>query len=133
MSDSVFTKIIKGELPSHKIYEDDKTLAFLDISPAQPGHVVVVPKTQVDFVWDLDSEDYQALMATVQKVGRRLREAFPDKKRIGIQVEGLGMKDHAHVNVIPFSTIEEYRHLPDEDAEPDHQALAKMAEKLRIA
>lgn len=133
MSDSVFTKIIKGEIPSHKIYEDDKTLAFMDINPAQPGHVVVIPKTQVDFVWDLDQEDYQALMATVQKVGRRLREAFPDKERIGIQVEGLGMKDHAHVNVIPFSTVEEFRHIPDENHKPDHESLAKMAEKLRIA
>lgn len=101
--DSVFTKIVKGQLPAHKIYEDDKTMAFMDIHPAQPGHVVVIPKKQVSFIWDMDSEDYIALMQTVQKVGRRLRQAFPDKKRIGIQVEGLGMSDHAHVNVLPFS------------------------------
>src|SRR5688572_15507369 len=67
MQDSVFTKIIKGEIPSHKIYEDDKTLAFLDIHPQQPGQTVVVPKTQVNFVWDLGEDDYRALMSTVQK------------------------------------------------------------------
>lgn len=132
MADSIFTKIIKGELPAHKVYEDDKTLAFMDIHPIQPGHVVVIPKNQVDFVWDLESPDYQALMATVHKVGNRIRQVFPEKKRVAIMVEGLGISDHAHANVFPFSTVEEYRYLPDTNAEPDHQSLANMAEKLRI-
>ncbi len=130
--DSVFTKIIKGELPSHKVYEDDKTLAFMDIHPVQPGHVVVIPKKQSNFVWDLKDEDYIALMASVRKIARKMREVFPEKGRIGVQIEGLGISNHAHVNVLPFSTAEEFRVLPDNSTEPDHQALAKMAEKLRI-
>jgi len=132
MEDSIFTKIIKGEIPCHKVYEDEKTFAILDIHPSQPGHVVVFPKIQVNFVWDLDPETYQALMTAVQKVGVRLREVFPDKARIGAMVEGLGIANHAHVNVLPFNTSEELRFIPDSSTEPDHAALAALAEKLRF-
>ncbi|HEX6416036.1 MAG TPA: HIT domain-containing protein, partial [Candidatus Saccharimonadales bacterium] len=64
MQESIFTKIINGDIPSHKVYEDDKTFAFLDIHPISTGHVLVVPKKQVEFLWDLDDEDYQAVMNT---------------------------------------------------------------------
>lgn len=126
---SIFTQIINGDIPCHKIYEDDRTFAFLDIHPIQPGHVLVVPKKEVAFVWDLEPDDYQALMATVQKVGRRLREAFSDKERVGVMIEGLDVADHAHVKIFPFDKGE-YRSLPDMDVEPDHAALAEMAKKL---
>lgn len=102
MQDSIFTKIINGEIPSVKVYEDDKTLAFMDIQPIQPGQVVVVPKTQVPYVWDLPDEDYAALMATVQKIGKKLRAVYPSKERVAINVEGLGVQDHAHVKVFPL-------------------------------
>lgn len=130
MADSIFTRIIRGEIPSHKIYEDDKTYAFLDIHPIQPGQALVIPKKQVGFIWELEGEEYQALMLTVQKVGRRLQEVFPDKKRVGVYVEGLDVVDHAHVKVFPFSTAEEFRHIPDAAIEPDHAALAQIAQKL---
>ena len=68
--DSIFTKIIKGEIPSHKIYEDERTLAFVDINPIQPGQVVVVSKAQVDSFMDLADEDYSALWQTVRNVAR---------------------------------------------------------------
>lgn len=129
---SLFTKIINGEIPSHKIYEDEHTYAFLDIHPVQPGQVLVVPKQQVAFVWDLEEAEYRALMATVQKVGKRIREVFPDKDRVGVMIEGLDVVDHAHVKIFPFSKGE-YRTLPDMDAEPDHEALAAIAEKLRFS
>lgn len=132
MQESIFTKIIKGDIPCHKVYEDDKTLAFMDINPVTPGHIVVVPKVQVDFVWDLEKPEYQALMETVQKVGRRLREVFPDKKRIGVAIEGLGVKDHAHVNVYPFDTAAEFRYLPDSGTETNHEELAALAERLKF-
>ncbi len=67
MEDSIFTKIIKGEIPCHKVYEDAQTLAFLDIHPVQPGHMLVIPKQQIEFVWDLPDEIYQALMMTTKK------------------------------------------------------------------
>jgi diadenosine tetraphosphate (Ap4A) HIT family hydrolase len=71
-------------------------------------------------------------MRTVQKVGKRLQEVFPDKARVGVMIEGLDVADHAHVKIFPFSTAAEYRNVPDMDAEPDHTALAAVAEKLRM-
>lgn len=131
MADSIFTRIIKGDIPSHKIYEDERTFAFLDIHPIQPGQVLVIPKKQIEFVWDLDDADYQAVMATAKKVAQRLREAFPDKSRIAMQIEGLDV-DHAHLKLFSFSTAEEFRNIPDMDAEPDHESLAAIAKTLKF-
>jgi histidine triad (HIT) family protein len=132
MQDSLFTKIIKGEIPCHKVYEDKKTFAFLDIYPIQTGQVVVVPKKQVGFVWDLEDEDYVALMLTVKKVGERLRKVFPEKDRVGVMIEGLDVVDHAHVKVFPFSAGGEFRALP-KNSEPNHEEFAKIADSLRIS
>ncbi|HUD10591.1 MAG TPA: HIT family protein [Candidatus Saccharimonadales bacterium] len=129
MTDSIFTKIIKGEIPSHKIYEDNKTFAFLDIHPIQPGHVLVVPKRQVEFVWDLSDEEYGALMATAKLVAQRIRSIFPDKSRVALLIEGLDVA-HAHLKLFPFNTDTEFRNLPDMSAEPDHNELAKVAKQL---
>jgi histidine triad (HIT) family protein len=128
MQDSIFTKIVRGEIPCHKIYEDDLTLAFLDIHPVQPGHTLVISKKQVEFVWDLPDEDYQAVMATAKNVGLRLRSVLA-VPYVGEQVVGIDVP-HAHVHVIPFSTLEEFRHKPDLQAEPDHAALAAIAKTL---
>jgi histidine triad (HIT) family protein len=128
MTDSIFTKIINGEIPSHKIYEDEYTYAFLDIHPVSSGHTLVIPKKQVEFVWDLDDETYQHLQATVKKVALRLRETL-QVPYVGVQVVGVDVP-HAHTHLIPFTTTTEYRNRPDVNAEPDHQALAKLAEKL---
>ncbi|MDB5163835.1 MAG: hypothetical protein JWS12_453 [Candidatus Saccharibacteria bacterium] len=130
MADSIFTRIIKGEIPAHKVYEDAKTLAFLDIHPVQPGHVLVVPKAQVEQFQDLADEDFQALMATVKKVALR-QKAVLRPKRVGLQVVGIDVP-HVHVHLIPFNTVAEFRHLPDMAAEPDHTALAKIAATLHI-
>lgn len=129
MQETIFMKIIKGEVPSHKIYEDDKTFAFMDIHPIQPGQVLVVSKTPAEFVWDLNEEDYAALLATVKKVGERIRAAFTDKSHVGVIIEGLDVP-HVHVKVFPFSSDEEFHHQPDMSAKPDHVALAEIAEKL---
>lgn len=128
---SIFSRIIRGELPCHKIYEDEDTLAFLDIHPITPGQALVVPKKQVAFVWDLDSREYHALMETVHKVAQKLREIYPDKDRVGIMIEGLDVADHAHVKVFAFDDGE-YRSVPDMNSEPDHTTLARIAEELRF-
>ena len=128
MKDSIFTSIIKGEIPCHKVHEDEKTLAFMDIHPIQTGMVLVVPKTQVDHFMDLAEADYQALMATVQKVAQKMHQIFPDK-RVGVQIEGLDVP-HAHVKVFPFRTGEEFHAKQDMSKEPDHAALAKTAALL---
>ena len=130
MEDSIFTKIIKGEIPSHKVYEDDKTMAFMDIHPIQPGHVLVVPKNQVGHFFDLPDEDYLALMVTVKKVAKRLREVFPDKARVGVIIEGFDTPEHTHVKVFPADGGYELRHAPDMSAEPDHSILAELAKRL---
>jgi histidine triad (HIT) family protein len=130
MEDSIFTKIINGEIPSYKVYEDDKTFAFLDIHPLSAGHVLVVPKQQVEFVWDLAADDYQALMSTVQKVGQRLREVM-DAPYVGMEVIGVDVP-HAHVHVVPFSTTKELHRQAPADDEPNHSALEAIAEKIRF-
>jgi histidine triad (HIT) family protein len=132
MQDSLYTKIIKGEIPCQKIYEDELTIAFLDIHPIAPGHVLVVPKKQIDHLWDLPDEDYHAVMTTVKKVALRIRKVLEPKGRVGVHVEGLGVP-HAHVHVFPFETVEEFRRVADHNAPPDHKALAAMATKLRFS
>lgn len=128
MEESIFTKIIKGEIPCHRVYEDEKTLAFLDIKGKQPGHTLVIPKAQIDHIWDLEEDDYQAVMNTVKKVAVRIRQVL-GPGRVGVKIMGEGVP-HAHVHLIPFNTIEEYRSSPDVSIEPDHEALSEMAKKL---
>lgn len=130
MQDSIFTKIIKGEIPCHKIYEDDVTLAFLDIHPVAPGHTIVIPKKQVEFLWDLGSEDYQAVMTTAKRVALHLREAL-EVPYVGVQVVGVDVP-HAHVHLIPFTTAGEFHAHSDMSAEPNHTALAALAERLAL-
>lgn len=130
MQESIFTKIVNGEIPAHKVYEDELTLAFLDIHPVQPGHVLVIPKQQIEFVWDLPDDLYQAVMATTKKVALRMRQVLPapyvHERIVGIDVP------HAHVQLIPFATTAQLRVQQDMSAEPDHEALAAMAEKLKF-
>ena len=130
MQDSIFTKIIKGEIPSYKIYEDEKTYAFLDIHPNTPGHVLVVPKTQVEFLWDLEDEDYQAVMITAKRIARHLRQVL-QVPYVGVKVIGVDVP-HAHVHILPFETTAQYRSTPVQNPEPDHASLAAMAEKVQI-
>jgi len=131
MQDSIFTKIIKGEIPCHKIYEDDKTLAFLDIHPVNDGHTLVISKSQVEFIWDLTPEDYLAVGSTVQKVGLRLREIM-GTPYVGQMVVGTDVP-HAHIHVVPFTKTEELkRTLESATADTDQEQLAIIAEKLRF-
>lgn len=128
MQDSIFSKIIKGEIPSHKVYEDEHVFAFLDIHPIAPGHTLVVPKRQVEFVWDLDDETYQALQSAVKRLALHLRDTL-EVPYIGEQIIGVDVP-HAHIHLIPFTEIDQYRNHPDMSAEPDHTALAAMAERI---
>jgi histidine triad (HIT) family protein len=131
MNDSIFTKIIKGEIPCHKIYEDEKTISFLDIHPLQPGHTLVVSKVQIDHLWDLEDEDYQAVMATSKKVANRLREVL-NPERVGVKVVGTDVP-HAHVHLFPFSTNDEFHARQDFDYQPSDNELAEIAERLRFS
>lgn len=128
MEDTIFTKIIKGEIPSYKVYEDERTFAFLDIHPLTPGHTMVIPKAQVEFIWDLEPEDYHALMATVQKVGKHLREVL-EVPYVGVEVVGVDVP-HAHVHVVPFTSSSEMHRSGAASDEPDHAALAEVIKKV---
>lgn len=130
MEESIFTKIIKGDTPSYKIYEDETTYAFLDIHPIAAGHVLLVPKRQVQFVWDLDESTYRELMAAAQKIALHLRKAL-NVPYVGEQIIGVDVP-HAHIHLIPFTTVTEFRNHPDMTAEPNHAALAAMAQELQM-
>ena len=98
---SIFTKIIKGEIPSYKVYEDENYYAFLDINPNAVGHTLCVPKIEVDKIFDLDDETYNGLMIFSKKIAKALKKAV-DCKRVGISVIGLEVP-HVHVHLIPRS------------------------------
>ena len=102
---SIFTQIIKGEIPCYKIYEDDKTYAFLDIHPETKGHVLVVPKNEVDKIYDLPDEDYDALMKTVKKLSRHMEKVL--ESRILWKVVGTDVP-HAHVHLMPLDENWQY-------------------------
>jgi len=130
--DSVFTRIINGELPSHKIYEDDRTIAILDITPMVPGHTLVVSKEQVDHLWDLDEKDYQAMWATAKKVADKMRKEL-GCERVGTIVEGIEVP-HAHIKMIPLDSLfsEIFRHFDENEGHEHHDHLDLMAQKLKI-
>lgn len=127
MEPSIFTKIINGDIPSHKIYEDDKTFAFLDIHPARPGHTLVVPKRQIDRLEDLPGEDYQALMATAHKLMKHIGDTL-GVDRVCLQVMGFDVP-HAHIHLLPCNNAADFH---ASQSEGDQEELAAMAEKLKI-
>jgi histidine triad (HIT) family protein len=100
---SIFTKIINGEIPCYKIAEDVNYFAFLDISPLTKGHTLVVPKKEVDYIFDLDNESYLGLMAFSKKVAEGIKKVIPCK-RISVAVIGLEVP-HAHVHLIPINSM----------------------------
>jgi len=129
MEDSIFTKIIKGDIPCHKVYEDEYAFAFMDIYPIQPGQVVVVSKKPVSNFFDLDETDYRGFTGAVKKIAIKMKAVFPDKKRIGVMIEGLEV-DHVHAKLFPINTGDEFRAEPNTSTEPDHEVLAEMAKKI---
>jgi histidine triad (HIT) family protein len=100
---TIFTKIIKGEIPSYKVAEDDNFYAFLDINPLAKGHTLVVPKKEVDYMFDLDDETLGGLHIFAKKIAKAIEKAVPCK-RIGTTVIGLEVP-HAHLHLIPINGI----------------------------
>lgn len=129
MQESVFSKIIKGEIPSHKIYEDDQVYAFLDIHPINPGHTLLVPKKQVDHLWDLDEAQYHHIWDVAKQLAGHIQETL-QPKRVGVIVEGFGVP-HAHIHLIPLEHGNDIKKHQDLTAEPDYEALSAIAEKLQ--
>ena len=99
---SIFTRIVKGEIPSYKVAENDLCYAFLDISPLAEGHTLVIPKKEVDYIFDLDYADYAALTAFARKVAKAQKKAIPCK-RIGVAILGMEVP-HAHIHLVPLQS-----------------------------
>ena len=121
---SIFTKIISGEIPSYKIYEDDKTYAFLDINPESKGHTLVVPKVEVDKIYELEDEDWNALWASVKKISKHMEDGIG--RRVLMKVVGTDVP-HAHVHLMPLDETWEYGRtlkLSDEEFEEIRDKLA---------
>ncbi len=100
---SIFTKIINGDIPCYKIAENEFYIAFLDVSPLKKGHTLIVPKKEIDYLFDLESETYLGLMDFSKKIAIAIKSAFPCK-RIGMSVIGLEVP-HAHIHLIPINTM----------------------------
>ena len=99
---TIFSKIISGEIPSYKVAEDERFYAFLDINPLSPGHTLVVPKCETDYIFDLESEEYSSLFNFARKVAKGIKEAIPCK-RVGIAVIGMEVP-HAHIHLVPLNS-----------------------------
>ena len=131
MEDSIFTKIINGEVPCFKIYEDDLTFVFLDNNPLTPGHCLVVPKKQIDSLWNLDDHLYQHIMKVAKKIADRQQKIL-NPKRVGMSLEGFEVP-HAHVHVFPLNkglastTID---HINNVIPKPSPDEMAEIANKL---
>jgi len=127
---SIFKRIIDGDIPAYKIYEDDKVIAILDIHPIHQGHTLVIPKVQVDHIWDLTSEDYDYLWKISNKIGSHIKKTI-GSPRVGIVVEGFGVP-HTHIHLIPIYKGNDLKLPQDMNADPDHTALAMMAKRLAL-
>jgi len=126
---SLFTKIIRGEIPCHKIAETDDYLAFLDIRPINPGHTLVIPKKEIDYFYDLDDKTLGGLMLFSKKVAKAIEKVVPCK-RIGVMVAGLEVP-HAHVHLVPIiENLNELTFARAKQGIPDE--LTKLAEKIRV-
>ena len=106
---SIFSKIVAGEIPCYKVAENEHFLAFLDIFPLKKGHILIIPKKEVDYIFDLDSDTYSGLMNFAKKVAIAIKKVVPCN-RIGISVVGLEVP-HAHVHLIPINSVNDMNFL----------------------
>ncbi len=124
---TIFTKIIQGEIPCHKLYEDERSFSFLDIRPINPGHALVMPKEETDYLFDLGDEMLQHLMVVAKKVGLAIARAV-SCERVGIIVAGLEVP-HAHIHLVPIRSVGD---IDFANAKPaDDLELASMADRIR--
>lgn len=127
---TVFSKIINGEIPAHKVYENDKVLAFLDRNPASPGHVLVIPKKEVDNLFDLDDETYTEVMRAVKTVANAVQKA-KNPARVGLMVLGF-VVPHAHVHVVPLDS-EAHITIQRSNTDRSDEDLAQDAKEVKAA
>jgi histidine triad (HIT) family protein len=125
---SIFTKIIKGEIPSHKIAEDERYFAFLDIRPLVKGHTLVIPKQEIDYLFDVDDELLSGMLPFAKQVARAL-EATVSCKRVGLMVIGTEVP-HAHIHLLPFQQESEFN-ITRKPLDMSQEELTALAEAVR--
>lgn len=125
---SIFTKIIQGEIPCYKIAENDQFLAFLDVFPLVHGHILVVPKKETDYIFDIEDAELSAMMLFAKKIAKAQKAAVPCK-RIGIAVIGLEVP-HAHIHLVPMNTANDVN-FTQAKIKPTSEELAEMAERIK--
>lgn len=126
---SIFSKILKGEIPAFKVLEDENYLAFLDVNPLALGHTLVIPKQEVDYIFDLDDSLFSGLHVFSKKVAKALEKAMPCK-RIGVAVIGLEVP-HAHVHLIPLNSMDDINFSRPKLTVPKDK-MAEIAEKIKF-
>jgi histidine triad (HIT) family protein len=124
---SIFTKIINGEIPCHKIAETEDFFAFLDVFPCAPGHTLVVPRKEVDYLFDLSDELYLGLMAFAKSLEPAIRKAVPCK-RVGVAVIGLEVP-HVHVHLVPMNSMNDMNF--NSKIKISQEELSEIAEKIK--
>ncbi len=124
---TIFEKIIAREIPAHVIWENSDYIAFLDIKPINPGHVLLVPKKPVGDILDMTDQEYSSLFLAAKQLALSLRIAT-GAKRIGYMVEGFGV-DHVHIHLIPINAVNELDHARAHNA--SEEELKEIAEKIR--
>ena len=124
---SIFTRIVNGEIPCHKLAEDDRFLAFLDVRPIRAGHALVIPKEEVDYIFDMDDERLGDIMRFAKPVARAIEKLVPCK-RMGVVVIGLEVA-HAHIHLIPISQIADINFALAKPAAAED--LAELAARIR--
>lgn len=125
---SIFTKIINREIPGHIVAEDDRFIAFLDIMPMVLGHTLVVPKKEIDYIYDLPDQDLADINVFAKEVAAAVRKAVPCK-RIGVAIIGLEVP-HAHIHLIPMNSADDLNFTRPK-LKPTQEELAATAEKIR--
>ena len=125
---TIFTKIVNGEIPCHKIAEDENYFAFLDITPLADGHTLVIPKKEVDYIFDLDDNLLSGLIFFAKKIAPAIAQACPCKK-VGVSVIGLEVP-HAHVHLIPLNSMNDIN-FTREKMKPSQNELKATADRIR--
>lgn len=124
---TIFSRIVAGEIPCYKIAEDDKYFAFLDINPVAPGHTLVIPKNEVDYIFDLNDEEYLGLQLFAKRVAEAIKRAIPCT-RVGVAVMGLEVP-HTHIHLIPINTEADMNFFK-EKATLSAEEMANIATKI---
>jgi histidine triad (HIT) family protein len=125
---SIFSKIVSGEIPAHVVAETTEFMAFLDVNPLVMGHVLVIPKKEIDYIFDMDDESYFGITLFAKIVAKGLKKAFPCRK-VGVAVIGLEVP-HAHIHLIPMNNVSDMN-FAKEKLKPSQEELAEAAIKIK--